>query len=379
MSGLKKRFYNIDFLRFIFIVAMVFYHVVSFMKPVFLTDTIVKMSKNCAMTGSNIVNAFFIISGFFLFYTYIRKPELNLYEYVVKRFFRLWPTLVFSFFVCLLFGHFNRYDLLNIFFISDGIGLVKSNSHNNASWFICALFFLSIFYFYLLKYFKRHIALFICYIIAFLGLAILGNADKGYYAYIIFKPLLLTTGMVRGLCFIAIGIILGSLILSKEHNFNNALPGKIVFTIVETSLLSFFMYYSVFHLSGFKVDIFYQLMFIGLFLSFIFNLGFLSNLLNSKKLATLGNYSFSIYLMHFPVIIGCQKYIWGNLNDISSLIFTVLACIFAGILVYRFVEKPTYSYLIDKYITKNVATSALQPFGGGVNPRYKYILRICSA
>lgn len=343
------RFFNIDFLRFVFVSMMVLYHTAGSMKQTFSINFIIKLSENCSMTGSNVVNAFFIISGFFIFYSFFKKPEQGLKEYIIKRLFRLWPVLIFSLLICLLIGEFNRYDILNIFFISDGIGFVKQASHNAASWFVCALLFLSIFYAYILKYLNTNTSLFVCSIIAFFGLIILGNAETGFYAHIIYKPLLLTTGMVRGLTFIATGIILGKIALKQNLNIQESFFSKFVFTILEFCLLGCFLYYSVFHLSNFKADIYYQLLFIGVFLSFIYNKGLLSKLCNTKTLARFGNYAFSIYLIHFPVISLCRKFVYEHFSDKFCIVTTVLLCILLGIIVYYFIEEPATKFLTNKY------------------------------
>jgi len=168
--------------------------------------------------------------------------------------------------------------------------------------------------------------------------------------------------MIRGLTFIAVGILLGAIVLQQNLNTKNNFLNKLFFTILESCLMCYFLYYSVFHLSSFRVDIYYQLLFIGIFLLFIFNKGLLSKLCNKKTLANLGNYAFSIYLMHFPIILFCQKFIWKNMNDKNCLITTVLLCIFAGIIVYYFIEKPFAKLLTNKCV-KNTSNTIY--IGGG--------------
>ena len=289
MYNMPSRHYNVDFLRFIFAITIAYYHIVQKLKATFSgeeLETINSLIGKSNLASSFIVDSFFIISGFFLYSSFKNKPDCNVSLFAVKRLFRLWPILCFSFLVLLCIDEFNRFDLLNIFFISDGVGIIKGSSHNAASWFICVLLFLSIFFAYLIKNLSKSGLIFICSLISMFGLIIIGHAKVGFYAAIMYEPLLLTTGMVKGFTFIALGILCAIFFEFLYKNNVTSRKQKIIFGVIEVYLFCTYMYYCCFHQTKFYYEIFYQLIFLGYFMSFLLNKGFLAQLLNKKLIVS---------------------------------------------------------------------------------------------
>ncbi len=271
----------------------------SFSSTYLLTELVQKSN----LAGRNIVNAFLFLSGFFLLQSFDKKSEVDTYKFILNKFLRLWPVMAFSFLFVLPFGIFDKYnDTLNLFFINSGLGLTTKSSVNAASWFICVLFFLSIFFYYLMKTLSRKNLIFTCSIFTFWGFIILAHLNT------------------------------------------------LIFGVIETMLLWYFIQYSVFHVAKFKIDIYWSLIFVGVFFLFLFNIGFLSKFLNNKFSKMFGDFSYSIFVMHFPLIKICKKYFWDIFTPEISAILTFLICIIVGILTHILIEKNINKFIKKCYI-----------------------------
>lgn len=142
-SRTPKRMGEIDLLRFVCSVLMVYYHLTPRLSARFPdVELYAALSKGNAMTGSIGVLCFFILSG--LFFQVGREWERDSFkEFVQKKTARLWPVLAFS----LLVNSRTTADVLNLFFISSGTGAISKASSNPASWYVCVLFWLFLIYF----------------------------------------------------------------------------------------------------------------------------------------------------------------------------------------------------------------------------------------
>lgn len=84
------RFYNVDFLRFIFSLIIVVYHL--FNKGSFLltinpdNELYVFLHNTIGYSGQTCVDLFFVIAGFFFMLTF--KPSLTVIEFLKKKFIR---------------------------------------------------------------------------------------------------------------------------------------------------------------------------------------------------------------------------------------------------------------------------------------------------
>lgn len=348
----QKRYCNIDFLRFLFAIIIVYYHILPQINNFSSTYLLTELVQKSNLAGRNIVNAFLFLSGFFLLQSFDKKSEVDTYKFILNKFLRLWPVMAFSFLFVLPFGIFDKYnDTLNLFFINSGLGLTTKSSVNAASWFICVLFFLSIFFYYLMKTLSRKNLIFTCSIFTFWGFIILAQAKTGLYSAIILPSLYLTAGMVRGIACISLGIICADIWEKiKSIKINNSILNTLIFGVIETMLLWYFIQYSVFHVAKFKIDIYWSLIFVGVFFLFLFNIGFLSKFLNNKFSKMFGDFSYSIFVMHFPLIKICKKYFWDIFTPEISAILTFLICIIVGILTHILIEKNINKFIKKCYI-----------------------------
>ena len=136
--------YSIDFLRFILCIAILYTHL--------MTQGLNRYYKY-EHSGSELfgfsfcVEAFFIMSGYFLFFN-----KYSIKEYIIKRFFRLWPILAFSTFTIWVLQTFHlttlsitKDEIYNLLLLQ-GTGVFQGCGTNGCVWFVCVLFWVGIVY-----------------------------------------------------------------------------------------------------------------------------------------------------------------------------------------------------------------------------------------
>lgn len=283
-----------DFIRFVFACMIMYGHLLGSLTAIYKgSDLLSQLKAMYAWSGLVVVFSFFIMSGFFLYY--------DLETFAKRQICRLWPMLAFSFVPVILIGKYEKYsDTLNLFFITSASGLMKRGSNNEASWYVCVLFIISLFFFYALRHFKWEKVAFSCGIISLFGFIVRGIGTTSFYRGVPIATMpFMINGMIEGLTGISFGILLGAFLKNKlELKENVSCRKKILFTFFEMSALFYFVRYTCFHKTVGEF-IFWEILFIILFSLFLFKKGFLSQVLNNKFCAWLGQLAYPIYLMHF--------------------------------------------------------------------------------
>lgn len=181
--NLNKKNESIDAFKFILSLCIVFHHIYCNLKRWNYADNEIDI----LIYGSGMyfaVDAFFIISGFFLYGSYERKNKngVSLASYVVNRYKRLIPefviVLLLNIIIDIYLSNKINYSLIipSILFISDinGIGTIVSGA-----WYVSCLFFISIFFFWLLIKFND-VGKFYIYIFCFISLSIIVTKFKSF-------------------------------------------------------------------------------------------------------------------------------------------------------------------------------------------------------
>ena len=292
---------------------------------------------------------FFILSGFFFSYTLDINQDI--FAYIKKKLIRLWPVLAFYTLclVCMDSWHMpaaqgNFYNRIYSLFLLNGIGITRGDT--GVSWFVSALFFSSLFLFYLYKSCTAKTANLLLSIIVLFSYIILINTGtissryEGLYG-ILPLPLLRAVG----------GMGLGIFLFYTYSNFNrNNLVrqknnnGKLIYGFIETFLLIFSIYLVT--CAKWPNEMIVIISFLALLYVFLLNKGLLSNLLNNNFSVAIGKYSYSIFLTHILVIYLVVYSLDLNSPFIANhaLLFIVLLCltvIIVGVITYHFIEKPT--------------------------------------
>ena len=107
---------------------------------------------------------FFVIAGFFLFYS-PRQLTNSVSYFVVKRWLRLSSLVIFATLLAYVIFHFNftYAPLANNLLNASLLNWLKNDDYNivGAAWYVNSLFFLSVIYFVIFKVFEKKYALFI--------------------------------------------------------------------------------------------------------------------------------------------------------------------------------------------------------------------------
>ena len=358
----KERFLNVDFLRFIFAVIIFVFH---YCRPYRLAGIGGGFKELINITGSGYtaVQYFFIIAGFFLVYTFNRN--LSVIDFIKKKIIRLWPLMAFSF-VFFIFAdvlgyvrHFDLYgNILSLLFLGYS-GVTLTSCDFAWSWFVSVLFFVSIFYFYIFKYFKKTSYNFWISIIVLLGYTFVIHVSKGGVGLSFNNKdtiNIYNMGLVLGISGMGLGYLIHEFYqYVKSQPFVSSIKSVITYTIIEAYLLVFVIYETGFHKIKFNNKIILIVAFTGLFLTFLLKRGFISRILDNKFSAILGRYAFSLYMTHAALwcvlwhcLIKPYKAFWVAHPYLSIDICFVICMLFA-VLTYHFVEVPAGKYLKKKF------------------------------
>ncbi len=357
----KKRYYNIDFLRIFFVILIVYFHFIRYtISGIAQCPLIDKLSENAMWIGQMGNAALFIISGYFLYETFIRYKEPFI-KFAIRKLIRLWPTLCFaliSMYLCSLFN-LCQFDigqnLLNMFLITKGAGgLTVKYSSLIVSWFICALFWCSLFYFALFKIIKDEFKFnFVLMIIIYYTLVLFLNSTSIPHQDVIFMFFSRSGASAVGM--IGLGIILRQVF--KQINLNRIKLNPLILTACEIALFFYLVngcFFKVFK-DTLSVIFFADLILISLF---ILNKGYISRFLNHHIILKFGKYAFSIYIMQQVSHALTKNYILKHIEMLTmhpiltiwgSLFFSILL----GVITYHLIENPSANYLkknlLDKY------------------------------
>ncbi len=311
--------------------------------------------------GWNLVDFFFVLSGFIFMHVYsknIVEEKVSGRTFFILRLSRLYPLHIMTLFIVAFLQYYRYFSgkgffqceindlyhfILNLLFIQGGF-FEDGLSFNGPSWSISCEIIAYILFFYVLKKFKKPIPIFVLFV--FIGLSILQKQANA--------PLFNSSNAKM-----LIGFFTGCLtfVLNFHLHKMNSRKKNILFGIilVFTILIGLMIYKAGFikifgHWDRVMPLLVYPLLIISALNVFILNRFF-----SLKPLTYLGDLSYSIYLIHFPVQLMMVTFLpmTGFNPDYSS--WTGLA-IFMGIttvlasLSYHGVEKPLQNYIRKRFL-----------------------------
>ena len=344
------RFKNVDFLRFILAVLIVMFHGKDIIQlPAWLGGI-----KHCNVC----VDFFFLIAGFLLFYKF--KPDVDTWNFSIKRFWRLAPNLwlsiallgILSIFIkgihWDLIGNFLRVLLLHCV----GFSPITGGTSMVISWFISSLFWVSIFYVYIAKIFeKKYLNLIIWILVVICYALYLQNGHFKTGGHTANICLIFNIGICRALASMGLGYFL-SMAYNKGVLQNVKEKGAIFISICECFLIGLLTYYMIFSakLPG-KTGMVLIVAFAILFYFMLIKKGVVSKLLDNDFLARLGKYSYSIYCFHGVVlpIFRCHIFKhnpeWLTSQPLFSYAIQTICAVVVGIALYYIFERPVNNYI----------------------------------
>lgn len=342
-----KKLNNIEFLRVIFIIILVYCHL-PLLTSVFPNIPMYKFISDNAKFSMLVVDFFFILSGFFLRYTTDFKQDT--FDFIKKRMKRLWSVVAFgivcyialSFFNITSYGK-NIYDYIYAFFFLDNIGVTLH--HVGPSWYVSVLLLVSLFYFYLYKALPEKIANLIIGFLVWLAYVFTINADGGFIQqHIRIENNIFCMGLLRGIGGIGLGIFLYYV---YEH-YKDKIPNqnKLVYTFLEIGVLSWSIYALISAPSDIHNSMIFIIAFLILIWLFLIKKGYFSQLTDKNIFCKLAKYNYSIFLTHLIIFYLLRGNIWNNSNlfipnhPIVTLILLYSSVFIFGIFAYHFIEKP---------------------------------------
>lgn len=363
---MSNKIKNIELLRIIGCISVILYHLFEKARLGGMFTDIDLYKKLYAMTSNGYlaVELFFILSGFFLAW------KLNLtktcWEFIKSKLIRLYPSMLFAtilYFITSLISSldFKLYPTLLALIGLNGTNLVLSIGPFNIGifWFVSALLWTSFLLYYLRKNFQiKSVNLLLVLLIFFsYGLCIhfeSGRMDK--VAKVYFH--VLNVGMLRAIAGMSIGYFIGEWFKANFDKIKNWLPNKaqvILLTFTEFITLYFIINNLMLHKLSFKNQIVFIVAFSFIILLFLSKKGVISKFLEKINWHCFSKYTYSLFLTH-PIIIEYLRFtLWKNnsewvyANPIENIIYTLLGVLILGIFTYHFVEKPSATYLYNKF------------------------------
>lgn len=346
-------FRNIDSLKFIFALVIAYMHFTyyAFVKNLYP----IQRYNNSSVYL--IVEFFFIIAGFFLFQTFKNK-EQTWCDFTKRKIIRLWPVLAFSIIISIILYYLKLYpansgldvQFLNMLFL-ESIGVAPK--YYGYNWYISAYFWVTIFYFYILKVFKNeHANLIIALCIYF---SLVGNLNHSNFRL---NEIFTTYGfffnaaLLRALTGIGLGYFTG-IFYDKIKNYINSRNFDNTKTFIISSMAEFacclFLIKYMLLKHNTKNALIFIIVFLILFLLFLFKKGIISKLLDGGLLASFGKYAYSIYVMQSISFHLTRSLMWKVpfliIHSNIALFIALIVATILGILAYHFVEKPVSNYL----------------------------------
>ena len=325
----KKKFYdapvpklkNVEFLRLLFTFCIVAHH----MTPV--VDFF-----NEGWLG---VEFFFILSGFFLMITF--NPERTGGAFVRSKIIHFIPLTV-------LLAVFNGKLALipaNMLFLQ-GTGL--SAAAPPQGWYLGVLFWVSLFYFYILKTFRPEIAKLTIAVLTFLAYCAFKNGWSNDLIYF---------QMIRGIAGIGLGYFLGC--LWKSENAKGEYQGKTMpYTIAEMLILPYAV--GLMFVKPLYPDnkIFAVISFAALIILFVLKRGAVSRFFEKPFFAKISCCSFAVYMTHENLVRNITFSIMDKYpvtaTDFKGVLVasTFLLSYGLGLLVWKYAEVPAARWLKSK-------------------------------
>lgn len=357
----SDKLYSVEFVRFIFAAVIVYYHILhSNIKGAAIDLPIYgRLYDDCAFAGSA-VECFFIISGYFLYKSFQRRPNIPVLEFAYNKFARLWPVLAVYSLIGLLFFNFNGYDSFYNMFFLQAVGVTPDVS--GITWYVSPLFIVMIFMFAFYKNTKdkKKYNLFLAVAVYFSYVMIINDCSKVFGRHTIYG--VFSIAVLRAVA----GIGLGYLIAVVQNNIKSLdfvknfrggkLKNALIFIAVSAIEVTSF-YYLMRHFldsqNSIQQQFFVVLLFTLFFVCLLIRRGIFTLLFNNKFFGFLGKYSYSIYMMQQISFNILKQTFWQNSDYVTSHFVRTLAIstafsVLFGIATYYAVEKP-FGALLSKF------------------------------
>ncbi len=288
------KYMNIEFLRIVFTFIILFFHMLG--------------AFNFFSFGRYSVEFFFILSGFLFCLTY--KNTSSICDFMKKKIIRFTPLIVFCSVICGVFQtDINFSTMTGDWFFLGSTGLF-GNTYTIAAWYLSVIFWVTSFYFYLLKTQRKETVYIIMAVLTFFSYVALarfqwgdrlpGLGDKENIGYMI------TQGLMHGVANIGLGFFIGLFYLNRIPERNLFKPWQ--YTIAEGFLL-IFSCVGMLNKKIFPDNPLLLIISFGMLIYlFVIRKGYISCFFEKPVFSKISKYILAIYLSHQPVTFSILKY-----------------------------------------------------------------------
>lgn len=316
---------NIEFLRVVFTLFVVFRHFGGGLKI-----------WNEAWIA---VEFFFILSGFLLAYTF--NSERTVLSFLKSKLIRFLPLIIFVYLVRSVFA-LKTYipvsvtDFFSDLFFLRGLYFYSSGGFVRVNWYINALFWASLFYFYLIKSCEEKTVKLWTGIIVFISYSSLcsyGWWKNSPYTFV-------GWAMLRALGGMGLGYFL------KQIHEQLKMKPSLLYNIFEGAILIYACLSMVVQEMAPKSFIIYVICFAVLIFCFIQKSGKVSQFFDKPVFAKMGRYCLAVYLTQAIVVFDVFVYALRKYPDVLkenvslTVIITLLLSVLLGVIVHHTVELP---------------------------------------
>ncbi|MFE3869269.1 acyltransferase family protein [Flavobacterium sp. LS2P90] len=336
------RYKELDGLRGIAALSVYFSHLIGvFVINSSIFDYLSNSPFHILWHGEAAVTLFFLLSGFVLTLPYIKNPvDLNMASFYLKRIFRIYPAFIFAVLLC-IFLNFFLYDSSQLTGYSDWI-------NEFWKWDIKEISNAEFFNTFILAGFTFNTKLFDP-VIGTLRTEMIISFVLPFLIFIVLRLKLAFNLLFLFLLFFVgkdtLGIFyLGTIMAIFRNDILDYVNSKSkpFYTII------FFVTASILYTSRFSLNFIFgnqdksillmSILGCVFFLILAMKNGFFSYILNTWAIQFLGKISYSLYLLHFPILLIVCSYTPANVYLVFpiSLIVTLLV----SHLVYKFIELP---------------------------------------
>ena len=312
--------------------------------------------------GWNLVDFFFVLSGFIFMHVYsksIVEEKISERTFFILRLSRLYPLHIITLFAVAFLQYYRYFSgkgffqcdindlyhfILNLLFIQAGF-FEDGLSFNGPSWSLSCEILAYFLFFYVLKKIKKPIPVFVLFV--FTGLSVLQMQAN--------VPLFNASNakMLIGFFIGCLTFILNLHIHKMNSRNKNILFGTI---LMFTILIGLMIYKTGFAKTLGHWDRVMPILVYPLLIISALNVFFLNRFFSLRPLTYMGDLSYSIYLIHFPVQLMMVTFLpmIGLVPDYNSwkglAVFVVITTALAS-LSYHLAEKPLQNIIRKRFLT----------------------------
>lgn len=294
------------------------------------------------------VEGFFIISGFLLHYTYYSQNSFK--DFILKKFVCFMPYIILSNMLMLfLYYSFNSLKFFSGIFMFACTAIFPEHTYYGPTWYLIVLFWISLFYFALLKTCKKEVCGIIIGIIIFIALSSTHNVI--YPGVVGIENIsheipFFTNAFIRGFVGIGLGYFLANLCSFQTVNTKTSL---LLYTLLEVFLL-------IYLALAFFTDI-YSISYIMVLISFcilfwlFFNhKSYLSAWLEKINWRPVSKYMLAIFMTHWFICqLQGQFNLWVEYQKSTRIVLCLICSTVLGFFAYHIVN---LGYLISRRLRK---------------------------